>query len=369
MRAKARLCRRRWAVRGRAFADFTLSFALATLGHLLFSGFRLGCWVVLGIWRGFARLGHRRTDYGTSTRSLLSQQAEVLFAPLEDGATAGQGIDTLRGERNGFIPISEKPNVRFSDVAGLKEAKQEVFLRMILPLLYPERAREYGIREGGGILLYGPPGTGKTMLARAVATEVDAPFYSILPSDVMSGTVGQAEKNVKRLFQTLRREKRAVLFIDEVEGLIASRRSNNSTIMKRVIPQFLAEVDGLAGKPNGHVLLVIGATNEPSMVDAAMMRGGRFDAKVYVGPPDKEARKQMLAANLAGRPVADDTDLDRIAARTEGMTGADLRTLVDKAADSAFLSSITSPAESRQITMRDLESAYEHLQDELIPAG
>ena len=123
-----------------------------------------------------------------------------------------------------FVLIAEKPNVPFSDVAGLEEAKGEIMLRMVLPLQYPEQAKRFGIRRGGGILLYGPPGTGKTLLAKAAAMEVDTPFFHIRPSDIMSAQVGQAEKNVQQLFQVLRREKRAVLFVDEIEALVPSRR-------------------------------------------------------------------------------------------------------------------------------------------------
>ncbi len=207
---------------------------------------------------------------------------------------------------------------------------------MILPVLHPQKARHYGVRTGGGLLLYGPPGTGKTMLAKAVATEVDAAFYHVRPSDIMSGQVGQAEANIDRLFRTLRRETRAVLFIDEVEALVPSRRRNGSTIMQRVISQILGEVDGLAEAPDGHVLLLIGATNEPDMIDLAMMRPGRFDAKVLVALPNQPARRQILKACLRGRLVSPGVDLEVLAARTEGLSGADLRHLAESAADAPF---------------------------------
>jgi transitional endoplasmic reticulum ATPase len=246
-----------------------------------------------------------------------------------------------------------KPDVRFDDIAGLEDAKREIRLRMILPVLFPEHARQYRIRRGGGLLLYGPPGTGKTMLAKAVAAEVDALFYHIRPSDVISGQVGEAEANIASLFRTLRWQKRAVLFIDEVESLVPSRRRNGSTIMQRVISQILGEVDGLAGWPEGHVLLLIGATNEPGLIDPAMMRPGRFDARVYVGPPNLEARKHILETSLRGRPFDGDVDLDRLASRTEGMSGADIKRLADCAADRAFERSISCTGSLPSIGLSD----------------
>lgn len=244
-----------------------------------------------------------------------------------------------------FTPLAEKPTVRFHDIAGLEDSKHEVRLRMILPALHPEKAWLYGIRQGGGILLYGPPGTGKTMLAKAIATEVDAAFYHVRPSDIMSGQVGQTEANVDRLFRTLRCDKRAVLFIDEVEALLPSRRRNGSTIMQRVISQLLGEIDGILETPAGHVLLLIGATNEPGMIDPAMLRPGRFDSLVYCGLPDAAARRKILTSNLTGRPTSQDVNIEELASKTEGLSGAELRELVNRAADRAFLDSVRGSGE------------------------
>lgn len=153
--------------------------------------------------------------------------------------------------------------------------------------------------------------------------------------------------------RTLRQERRAVLFIDEIESLVPSRRRNRSTIMQRVISQILGEVDGLSARPPNHALLLIGATNEPDMIDHAMTRPGRMDACIYVGKPNHEARRQILSANLEGRPVGDDVDSELLTSKTEGMSGAEIKNLVERAVDKAFLSSLNAPGPGRPICFAD----------------
>jgi len=275
----------------------------------------------------------------------------VLRKPLKIALNPPDGVNRRDcTEVAEFKALFESPSVAFCDVAGLEEAKREIELRMILPVRFPKEAKKHGIRQGGGLLLYGPPGTGKTMLAKAVATELDATFYHIRPSDIMSGQVGQAEKNVSNLFVILRDERRAVLFIDEIESLIPARKRNNSTIMQRVISQMLGEVDGLQKGPDGHTLFLIGASNEPEMIDPAMLRPGRLDTKIYVGPPNADARRQLFGYLLSTRQTADDLDIDELVIQTEGLTGAEIKELVNKAADDAFITSVMSNRRQQQIT-------------------
>jgi transitional endoplasmic reticulum ATPase len=237
-----------------------------------------------------------------------------------------------------FSPIAEKPSIRFGDIAGLDDAKQEIKLKMVYPFLYPEQAAHFLVQRGGGILFFGPPGTGKTMLAKAVAGEIDAAFFTVRPSEVMSKWVGEAEKNIQALFDSARVHPRSVIFLDEIEALLPARRDSESTVMQRVVPQILNELEGFQKHDNP--LLFIGATNEPWALDPAVLRPGRFDEKIYVPLPDYEARLKILETNLEHRPLADDVDLSAVAAALEGYSGADIKNICSKAANIPFLESI-----------------------------
>lgn len=229
--------------------------------------------------------------------------------------------------------VIEKPGVRFDDIAGLDAVKDLIRRRVVLPFKNPALAEQYRRKPGGGILMYGPPGTGKTMMAKAIATELDAPFYNVQSSEIMSKWVGEAEGNLKQLFQVARARLPSVVFFDETEALVA-KRGGNSTVMNRLIPEFLAQVDGLKGGPGG--LLLLGATNRPWDLDPASLRPGRFGEHIYVGLPDKPARHFMLRSTLGNIPCEADVDVDKLATDTEGFTGADLQGLVDRIIDPVF---------------------------------
>jgi transitional endoplasmic reticulum ATPase len=248
--------------------------------------------------------------------------------------------------------LTQKPQLKFEDIAGLEDVKEQIRLKMIYPFTHPEKAQKYGITRGGGILLYGPPGTGKTMLGKAVAAELDAPFYLIKPSDILSKWVGESEKNIAGLFGEARKHPRAVIFIDEVESLVPARRESQSNVMQRVVPQVLAELDGFEQRHES--LLFLGATNEPWEIDYAMLRPGRLDEKIYVGLPDDKARRAILSSNLKGAPLAADVNLDLFSRVLEGYSGADIAYICRKVRETVFQQAVEKSID-REIVSADFE--------------
>ncbi len=251
--------------------------------------------------------------------------------------------------------LTTKPNISFADVAGLDDVKRIIRKRVIYPFLFPEQTQKFKMTIGGGILLYGPPGTGKTFIAKAIAAEIDAAFFCLNPSDIMSKWVGEAEKNVAQLFEEVKKFPKAVVFLDEVEALI-SRRGGGSTVMNRVIPEFLAHLDGMNEKKN--CLLFLGATNRPWDIDEAAMRTGRFTEIIYVGLPDFKARLKILEINLKDVPVSDDIDFAEIAKLLEGYSGADIKGICQSAKEPPYEREITS-GNAHQIQMPDFLKAIE----------
>jgi len=244
--------------------------------------------------------------------------------------------------------IKEKPDLKFDDVAGLEEVKSDIKLKMLYPFSHPELAKKFGIKAGGGVLFYGPPGTGKTMLAKATAGELDAAFFVVSPADIMSKWVGEAEQNIKKLFDAAKAEKRSIIFIDEIEALIPARRDDGSSVMQRVVPQILQSVQGFVENKESSVMLM-GATNVPWQLDPAMLRPGRFDEKIYIPLPDKPAREKILEINLRKRPIATDVLYASIAQKLDGYSGADIKYICDRAAIIPFMKAVAGD-EDEQIT-------------------
>lgn len=224
----------------------------------------------------------------------------------------------------------EHPQLTFADVGGMERVKEEIRMKIILPLQQPDLFRAYGKKLGGGILLYGPPGCGKTFLARATAGEVNAGFLAIGISDVLDMWIGQSEKNLHAIFEQARAHKPCVLFFDEVDALGANRTDMLKSGGRQIINQFLSELDGVTSSNEG--VLILAATNTPWHLDPAFRRPGRFDRILFVPPPDAPARATILRLLLKGKPVAE-IDFDGIAKKTDGYSGADLKAVVDVAVE------------------------------------
>jgi vacuolar protein-sorting-associated protein 4 len=234
----------------------------------------------------------------------------------------------MRGALSGAI-VTEKPDVKWDDVAGLQAAKDSLKETVILPVRFPQLFTG-NRRPFKGILLYGPPGTGKSFLAKAVATEADSTFFSVSSADLVSKWQGESEKLVRNLFEMARESPggRAIIFIDEVDSLCGSRSEGESDSARRIKTEFLVQMDGV-GKQAGEVL-VLGATNVPWELDAAIRR--RFEKRVYIPLPEKEARAVMVQLNLGDTENSlTDEDFEKIGAITEGASGSDIKVLVKEA--------------------------------------
>ncbi len=231
-----------------------------------------------------------------------------------------------------YQPAGDK--VTFADVAGIDEAKDELS-EVVDFLRDPGRYRKLGARIPHGVLLSGPPGTGKTLLARAVAGEANAPFFSLAASEFVEAIVGVGASRVRDLFKQAKESAPSIVFIDELDAIGRSRTtgvggySGGNDEREQTLNQILTEMDGFDSETS---VIVIGATNRPDVLDAALLRPGRFDRRVAVQPPDRSGREAILRVHVRGVPLAPDVDLGRIAATTPGMVGADLANLVNEAA-------------------------------------
>jgi SpoVK/Ycf46/Vps4 family AAA+-type ATPase len=244
----------------------------------------------------------------------------------------------------------ERPSINFADVGGMEPVKEEVRMKIILPLQQPDLFRAYGKKIGGGILLYGPPGCGKTFLARATAGEVKAGFLAVGISDVLDMWIGQSEKNLHAIFEQARSHRPCVLFFDEVDALGANRTDMLKSGGRQIINQFLSELDGVAASNEG--VLILAATNAPWHLDPAFRRPGRFDRILFVPPPDAPARAAIFRLVLKGKPVAE-IDFDGLAKKTDGFSGADIKAVVDMAVEeklrAAMKSGVVQPLASRDL--------------------
>lgn len=258
------------------------------------------------------------------------------------------------GKSRARLHTDERKRVTFADVAGADEAKEEL-VEVVEFLKHPKKFNDLGARIPKGVLLFGPPGTGKTLLARAVAGEAGVPFFSISGSDFVEMFVGVGASRVRDLFEQAKKNSPCIVFIDEIDAVGRQRGAGlggGHDEREQTLNQLLVEMDGFAVNES---IIIIAATNRPDILDPALLRPGRFDRQVTVDRPDVLGRREILGVHVKGKPLAGDVDLDVIARRTPGFTGADLANLVNEAALLAARSN------KKQIFMEEMEDAIERV--------
>ena len=248
-----------------------------------------------------------------------------------------------------LVDRPERPRLRLSDVGGMEAVKERLEAAFLAPLRNPELRRLYAKSLRGGLLLYGPPGCGKTFLARAVAGELGASFFTVSLADVLDMYIGQSERNLKGIFDVVRRNTPCVLFLDEIDALGQKRSQVRGQAMRGTVNQLLTELDDVSQNNEG--VFVLAATNHPWDIDSALRRPGRLDRALLVLPPDPAARDAVLRHHLRERPLAG-IDMSALVKATDGFSGADIAHLCDAAAEVALLDSARSGV-ARMITMGD----------------
>ena len=262
--------------------------------------------------------------------------------------------------------LVEVPTVKWEDIGGLEDVKLELQEAVEWPLKYPEVFEHMDARPPKGILLYGPPGTGKTLLAKAVANESEANFISVKGPELLSKWVGESERAVREIFRKAKQAAPSIIFFDEIDAIAPVRGSGygDSHVTERVISQLLTEMDGLEELRG---VVVIAATNRPDIIDPALLRPGRFDKLLHVPLPDLEARKEILKIHTRKKPLAEDVNLDELARRTEGYTGADLAAVCNTAVMLAIREYITNsrnPEEAKK-NLEGLKVYRRHFEEAL----
>jgi len=300
-------------------------------------------------------LGHAIPFTVSKTRphGIIKVTAETRLTILNEPVPEGKGL----------------PRTTYEDIGGLHGEIQRVREMVELPLRHPELFQRLGIEPPKGVLLHGPPGCGKTLLARAVANESEANFYSINGPEIMSKFYGESEARLREIFQQAQQKAPSIIFIDEFDSLAPKREEVTGEVERRVVAQLLALMDGLGGRGN---VIVIGATNRPSALDQALRRPGRFDREIEISVPDKCGRHEVLQIHTRGMPLATDVDLNKLSAMTHGYTGADLSSLCRETAMKAlrrYLPQINieeerippEVLEKMEVKMDDFTSAYKEV--------
>lgn len=261
-----------------------------------------------------------------TTENIPSDILKKIVVTMDDFLSVIKEIEPS-ALREVFVEI---PDVKWDDIGGLEDVKQELQEAVEWPLKYQGLFLHSDATPPKGILLYGPPGTGKTLMAKAAAHESEANFISIKGPELLSKWVGESEKGVREVFRKARQAAPCIVFFDEIDAIAPTRggMGSDSHVTERVISQLLTELDGLEVLSN---VIIIAATNRPDIIDAALLRPGRFDRLLYVPPPEKESRIKIFKIHTSKKPLADDVKIETLAAHTEGYTGADIAALASAA--------------------------------------
>jgi cell division protease FtsH len=291
--------------------------------------------------------------------SLLSSLLPILliggflFFMLQQ--TQGGGNKVMQFAKNKAKSLDpEKQKITFSDVAGVDEAKEEL-AEVVDFLKEPERYVEIGAKIPKGVLLYGPPGTGKTLLAKAVAGEAGVPFFSISGSDFVEMFVGVGAARVRDLFDQAKKNAPCIVFVDEIDAVGRHRGAGlggGHDEREQTLNQLLVEMDGFEANEG---IIILAATNRPDILDPALLRPGRFDRQIIVSQPDLKGRREIIKVHIRGKKLDDDVDIDVLARRTPGFTGADLANMVNEGA------LLAARQERKRVSMKDLEDAVERV--------
>ena len=258
----------------------------------------------------------------------------------------------------------ESPNIHWSDIGGLPEAKQELKEAVEWPMKYPNLFKQTGARPPKGILLYGPPGTGKTLLAKAVATESEANFISVKGPEFMSKWVGESEKAIRETFRKAKQAAPCIVFFDEIDSIAQIRgQGSDSHVTERVISQMLSEIDGLEEM---HSITVIAATNRPDIIDPALLRPGRIDRLIYIMPPDRDSRLEIFKVHTAKTPLDGDVDLETLSDDTEDFTGADISSVCNEATILAIREYVVSGKPTDDESIKKLKVGYHNFRDAMV---
>ena len=300
-------------------------------------------------------LGHAIPFTVTKTRphGIIKVTTETKLTILNEPALEGKGL----------------PRTTYEDIGGLQEESLRVREMVELPLRHPELFQRLGIEPPKGVLLHGFPGCGKTLLARAVANESEANFFSINGPEIMSKFYGESEARLREIFQQAQQNAPSIIFIDELDAIAPKREEVTGEVERRVVAQLLALMDGLSGRGN---VIVIGATNRPGALDPALRRPGRFDREIEIGVPDKKGRYEILQIHTRGMPLAEDVDLKKLSEMSHGYTGADQAALCRETAMKAlrrYLPQINleeerippSVLEKMEVKMEDFMNAYKEV--------